>query len=169
LKNPIPCDRVFLFYIRLSIEEKGSMPGTTLSSLVFVRAALVDADGRVLLMDQRQSTGKNQTNELIWDFPGVFSKTADPLQDLVHYLQDKLQVTTFVKAFFPLTFSLIEQDKAPEVTLLHGCRNWVGAHGLQTVAAAEGTSVWVKPARMGDYALTESCRMMMTALMTLLS
>lgn len=142
------------------------MPATVVSSVVYVRAALVDTDGRVLLRGQRI----DQSRESAWDFPGLLSKTQNPLDELVDYLHGSLGVTTFVKAFFPLTFSLIEQDKIPAAaTLLHGCRNWVGPGGLQDVTAPQGTTAWVKPARMGDFALTESCRMMMTSLMTLLS
>ncbi|HEY1095691.1 MAG TPA: hypothetical protein VGF14_00460 [Alphaproteobacteria bacterium] len=131
---------------------------------VVLRIALIDADHRVLLLQDK----RNEDAE--WDFPGVILQRGDdPLEHLADYLRHHYRIETFPKAFFPLTFALADED-SEIATLLYGCRNWTGPQGLQHILAVDERldMQWVKPVRMADYALAASCSMMVPNVITLL-
>ena len=125
--------------------------------MLTLRVALLDADSRVLIVQNAVEP---------WDMPGVVTGAASPLEVLVQELGQIWQVTTFAKAFFPLTFAL--DDATGHATLLYGCRNWIGPNTLQRVPERDGVTLqWVRSARLGDYAVSDACRMMMPVLMQL--
>lgn len=127
--------------------------------MLSLQVALIDADHRLFVYQRAD----NQ----LWDMPSVaINPNSTPLDSLVRMLKDSWGVTTFAKAFFPLTFALDEDDQ--NATLLYGCRNWVGPGGLQMIKHDQLTVQWVRSVRLGDYPLSETCRMMMPVIMQLM-
>lgn len=127
--------------------------------MLSLQLALIDADSRVFV--------SRQGDRAAWDMPvALIRPGADALDQLVQVLQDRWGVTTFAKAFFPLTFAWDETHH--HTTLLYGCRNWVGANGLQQVQATDVETQWVKPVRLGDHTLAPSVTAMLPVVMQLL-
>lgn len=127
--------------------------------MLSLQVALIDADHRLFLYQRAD----NQ----LWDMPHMaINPNSHPLDSLVRMLGDSWSVKTFAKAFFPLTFALDEEDQ--QATLLYGCRNWIGPNGLQHVTHSQLPIQWVRSTRMGDYALSEACRMMLPVIMQLM-
>lgn len=127
--------------------------------MLSLQVALIDADHRLFLYQRAD----NQ----LWDMPHVaINANGNPLDSLVHMLGDAWSVTTVAKAFFPLTFALDETNQ--QATLLYGCRNWVGPNGLQLITHDQGAIQWVRSVRLGDYALSDTCRMMLPVIMQLM-
>ena len=119
-----------------------------------INVALFDADHRVLLVKPVADTR--------WTFPHA-AAVDNPADAAVAMLAADWQVQTFAKALFALTFAA-----DGDVTLLYGCRNWVGAGGLQRVQALDDIeTLWVPVARLGDQMLAPAALAMWPALATL--
>jgi 8-oxo-dGTP diphosphatase len=112
--------------------------------LLVVAAALIDADGRVLLA--RRPPGKSMAG--LWEFPG--GKVGDgetPEAALVRELKEELGLDLAHACLAPLTFA---SHRYPEFHLLmplYAARNWKG-----TPSPREGQELaWVRPLKMSDY------------------
>ena len=132
--------------------------------LMVVAAALIDADGRVLI--QQRPDGKAYPG--MWEFPGGKVDPGEtPAAALVRELREELGITTVEKALFPLTFMAggYESFGFNVVTLIYGCRNWTG---LPQPLENQPQFAWAKPARLGDYDLLEKNREALPVLMELI-
>jgi 8-oxo-dGTP diphosphatase len=102
-------------------------------ALVVVAAALVDAQGRVLLQQRplpRQHGG-------LWEFPGGKLEPGEgPVAALVRELIEELAIVVAPESCVPIGFAAIETPCArPVVLLLYGCRVWDGEPVSQEGAA----------------------------------
>ena len=105
-------------------------------------AALVDADGRVLLA--RRPAGKAMAG--LWEFPGgKLGPGETPEQALIRELREELGIDTELSCLAPLAFASHGYGDFHLLMPLYVCRVW---HG--TVAPREGQELrWVRPARLG--------------------
>lgn len=112
--------------------------------LLVAAAALVDADGRVLIA--QRPPGKAMAG--LWEFPGgkvVPGET--PEQALVRELQEELGIDTRASCLAPIAFASHAYDDFHLLMPLFVCRVWQGApqpHEGQALA-------WVRPVRLADY------------------
>ena len=106
-------------------------------------AALVDADGRVLLAQRPE--GKSMAG--LWEFPG--GKVGDgetPEAALIRELGEELGIDVTESCLAPFTFASHAYEDFHLVMPLFVCRVWKGA-----VTATEGQELkWVRPKRMAD-------------------
>ena len=114
-------------------------------SLVLVAAAaLIDADGRVLIA--QRPAGKTMAG--LWEFPG--GKVADgetPEDALIRELKEELDIDVSESCLAPLTFASHAYDSFHLLMPLYVCRVWDG-----TPAPLEGQTIkWVRPTRLGDF------------------
>ena len=114
--------------------------------VLVVAAALVDGDGRVLLAQRPE--GKHMAG--LWEFPG--GKVHDgelPETALVRELREELGIETGHSCLAPFTFASHAYETFHLLMPLYVCRVWQG-----TPAAREHAALaWVRPARLGDYAM----------------
>lgn len=115
------------------------------SALLVTAAALVDADGRILL--QQRPEGKPMAG--LWEFPGGKIEPGEsPEAALVRELREELGIDTEAACLAPATFaSAAMADGRHLLLLLYVCRKWRGiAQPLEG-----GALRWERPAAM--YAL----------------
>ena len=107
-------------------------------------AALIDADGRVLLT--RRPPGKAMAG--LWEFPGGKVDPGEtPEHALVRELKEELGIDTRGSCLAPVAFASHAYADCHLLMPLFACRVWRGAP-----AALEGQELkWVRPARLGDY------------------
>ena len=107
-------------------------------------AALVDADGRVLIA--RRPPGKAMAG--LWEFPGgKLAPGETPERALIRELREELGIDTEQSCLAPLAFASHGYDDFHLLMPLYVCRVW---HG--TVTPGEGQELrWVRPARLGDF------------------
>ena len=107
-------------------------------------AALVDADGRVLLA--RRPAGKVMAG--LWEFPGgKLGPGETPERALIRELREELGIDVERSCLAPLAFASHGYDDFHLLMPLYVCRVW---HG--TVTPREGQELrWVRPARLGDF------------------
>ena len=93
-------------------------------NLMVVAAALVDADGRVLL--QERPAGKPMAG--LWEFPGGKIEAGEsPEAALIRELKEELDIDTEMACLAPATFaSAILDDGRHLILLLYVCRKWRG-------------------------------------------
>jgi 8-oxo-dGTP diphosphatase len=109
--------------------------------LVVVAAALVDADGRVLL--QQRPEGKSLPG--LWEFPGGKIEPGEtPEMALVRELEEELGIVTQGQCLAPACFASEPLDDQHLLLLLYVCRKWSGIPELRHAAAFK----WVRPAEM---------------------
>ena len=129
--------------------------------LLVVAAALVDADGRVLLA--RRPVGKPLAG--LWEFPG--GKVADsetPEGALVRELAEELGLQVDESCLAPLSFASHGYDGFHLLMPLYICRVWSG-----TAMPREGQEIrWVRPADMGGLAMPPADTPLVAALRDLL-
>ena len=122
------------------------MPNTAADKprLLVSAAALVDADGRVLLA--RRPEGKSMAG--LWEFPGGKVEPGEtPESALIRELGEELAIDTVESCLAPLAFSSHDYGDFHLVLLLFACRQWKGAP-----SPTEGNELaWVRPNRMRDY------------------
>ncbi|HEY5597912.1 MAG TPA: (deoxy)nucleoside triphosphate pyrophosphohydrolase [Kiloniellales bacterium] len=122
-------------------------PGGPSGPLVLVAAvALVDVDGRVLLA--RRPEGKEMAG--LWEFPGGKVRPDEtPEAALIRELHEELAIDTRRSCLAPIGFASHAYETFHLLMPLYVCRTWAG-----TVRAVEGQELaWVRPARLGDYAM----------------
>lgn len=115
--------------------------------IVLVAAcALVDPDGRVLLA--RRPPGKPLAG--LWEFPGgKVEKGEKPETALIRELREELGIEVKEPCLAPFTFASHTYEAFHLLMPLFICRRWQGE-----VEAMEGQQLaWVRPQRMGDYAM----------------
>lgn len=112
--------------------------------LLVAAAALVDADGRVLLAQRPE--GRSMAG--LWEFPGGKVDAGEtPEAALVRELQEELGIDTRQSCLAPIAFASHAYESFHLLMPLYVCRTWRG-----TVQAREGQALaWVKPPRLGDY------------------
>jgi 8-oxo-dGTP diphosphatase len=108
--------------------------------------ALVDPDGRVLLA--RRPPGKPMAG--LWEFPGgKVEKGEKPEAALIRELREELGIEVSESCLAPFTFASHTYDAFHLLMPLYICRKWRGE-----VEAKEGQELaWVRPSRMGAYAM----------------
>lgn len=106
-------------------------------------AALVDADGRVLV--SKRPEGKQLAG--LWEFPGGKVEGGErPETALIRELKEELAIDVSESCLAPLTFASHAYTDFHLLMPLYVCRRWQGM-----VRPAEGQEVrWVKPASLRD-------------------
>lgn len=106
-----------------------------------VAAALVDADGRVLL----QQRPLNGSLAGLWEFPGGKIEPGEtPEAALIRELEEELGIATHTSCLAPAAFASEPLDDKHLVMLLYICRKWKG-----TPEAHHATGLkWLRPAQM---------------------
>lgn len=107
-------------------------------------AALVDADGRVLIC--QRPAGKALPG--LWEFPGGKVEPGEsPEQCLIRELAEELGIEVAQACLAPFVFASHAYDSFHLVMPLYLCRRWSGVvRPLEHEAIA-----WVKPVQMSDY------------------
>ena len=129
--------------------------------LLVAAVALIDVDGRVLLA--RRPLGKPMAG--LWEFPGGKVQPGEtPEAALVRELREELAIDTRESCLAPLTFASHSYERFHLLMPLYACRVWRG-----TVTPLEGQELaWVRPIRMGDYAMPPADVPLVAALRDLL-
>jgi len=111
--------------------------------LLVVAAALVDADGRVLVA--QRPAGKQLAG--LWEFPGGKVDSGErPEAALIRELREELSIGVREPCLAPLTFASHAYDDFHLLMPLYICRRWDGF-----VAAREGQALkWLRPGQLRD-------------------
>lgn len=119
-------------------------PGKTL--LLVAACALIDADGRVLLA--RRPEGKAMAG--LWEFPGGKLEPGETVEEaLIRELKEELDIDVSASCLAPFTFASHDLGHAQLLMPLYLCRRWQGS-----MVAKEGQALaWVRPNKLGDYAM----------------
>ena len=115
-----------------------------MKTLLVSAAALIDADGRVLLAQRPE--GKSLAG--LWEFPGGKVEPGEtPEAALIRELHEELGIDTFASCLAPLTFASHSYPDFHLLMPLFACRKWQGIP-----QGREGQRLaWVKPAALRDY------------------
>jgi 8-oxo-dGTP diphosphatase len=109
--------------------------------MTVVAAALVDAEGRVLL--QRRAPGRAMAG--LWEFPGGKVEQGElPEAALVRELREELGIETDAAALAPACFASAPVGGRHMILLLYLCRSWRGEPQPLDASALE----WQAPADM---------------------
>jgi 8-oxo-dGTP diphosphatase len=118
-------------------------------TLIVVAAALVDAEGRVLL--QRRPEGRAMAG--LWEFPGGKMEEGErPESALARELEEELGIAVDEPTFEPAAFASADNRGRNMLLLLYLCRTWRGepaplhASALAWVAPADMASLPMPPA-----------------------
>ena len=120
------------------------MTGRPYRLLLVVAAALVDADGRVLIA--QRPPGKTLAG--LWEFPGGKIEADERPEDaLIRELREELDIAVAERCLSPLTFASHAYPEFHLLMPLFICRRWQGI-----VAAREGQALaWVRARKLRDY------------------
>jgi 8-oxo-dGTP diphosphatase len=115
-----------------------------LNLLLVVAAALVDADGRVLIA--RRPKGKALAD--LWEFPGGKVDAGEaPEAALIRELREELGITAKAACLAPLTFASHAYEDFHLLMPLYVCRRWEGF-----VQPLEGQALkWARARELRDY------------------
>lgn len=107
-------------------------------------AALIDADGRVLLA--QRPPGKSLAG--LWEFPGGKVEAGEsPESALIRELHEELGIETWHSCLAPLTFASHAYPDFHLLMPLFACRRWEGI-----LSAREGqTLAWVRAKDLSRY------------------
>ena len=112
--------------------------------LVIVAAALVDADGRILV--QQRAAGRAMAG--LWEFPGGKIERGESAEmALVRELKEELGISTETACLAPAGFGTAPTDDGRQLLLLlYVCRKWSGIPKALDAAALR----WVRPLELHD-------------------
>ena len=112
--------------------------------LLVAAAALIDADGRVLIC--KRPAGKALAG--LWEFPGGKVEAGEtPEACLIRELDEELGIKVAEACLAPFVFASHGYDSFHLIMPLYLCRRWEGM-----VQAREHEAIaWVKPNQMGAY------------------
>ena len=112
--------------------------------VLVVAAALIDADGRVLLAQRP----KGKALEGLWEFPGGKVDAGEGPEDaLIRELLEELGVTVKADCLAPLTFASHAYEDFHLLMPLYVCRRWQGL-----VQPLDGQALkWVRPKDLRTY------------------
>jgi 8-oxo-dGTP diphosphatase len=115
-------------------------------TLLVAAVALIDSENRVLLA--RRPEGKPLAG--LWEFPGgKVAPGETPEEALIRELREELGIDVSAACLGPFTFASHTYEKFHLLMPLYLCRRWQGQ-----VTAMEGQALaWVRPMRLGDYAM----------------
>jgi len=118
--------------------------GAPSEMMVIVAAALVDADGRVLV--QKRAEGRQMAG--LWEFPGGKIEAGETAEEaLVRELREELGIETQTACLAPAGFGTdVIGDGRQLLLLLYACRKWSGIP--RALDAAELR--WVRPHQLHD-------------------
>jgi len=113
-------------------------------TLLVAAAALVDADGRVLICQRPE--GKQLAG--LWEFPGGKVEAGEtPEACLIRELEEELGIVVTHACLAAFVFASHEYEAFHLLMPLYLVRRWEGR-----ITAREHPQIaWVKPSRMGDY------------------
>lgn len=112
-----------------------------MSMLLVTAAALVDADGRVLV--QRRPAGTSMAG--LWEFPGGKVEPGEtPEAALIRELQEELGIDVEAACLAPAVFASEPLGDRHLLLLLYACRKW---KGLVTARHASELQ-WVRPVEL---------------------
>jgi 8-oxo-dGTP diphosphatase len=133
----------------------------TLKVVLVVAAALIDADGRVLIAQRPE--GKSMAG--LWEFPGGKVEPGElPEAALIRELREELSIEVRPKCLAPFTFASHSYETFHLLMPLYVCRNWLGE-----VTPREGQKIaWVRANRLGDYDMPPADEPLRTMLRDLL-
>lgn len=129
--------------------------------LLVVAAALIDADGRVLIA--QRPPGKQLAG--LWEFPGGKVDSGErPETALIRELTEELGIEVEEACLAPLTFASHTYENFHLLMPLYVCRRWRGI-----VLAGEGQALkWVRPQNLRDYPMPQADAPLIPALIDLL-
>ena len=129
--------------------------------LLVAACALIDVDGRVLLA--RRPEGKPMAG--LWEFPGGKLLPGEtPEAALIRELREELGVDVAEACLAPFAFASYAYERFHLLMPLYVCRRWQGRpEGREGQALA-----WVRPARLGDYAMPPADKPLVAMLRELL-
>ena len=112
--------------------------------LGIVAAALVDADGRILV--QQRAAGRAMAG--LWEFPGGKIERGESAEmALVRELKEELGISTETACLAPAGFGTAPiEDGRQLLLLLYVCRKWNGIPKALDAAALR----WVRPLELHD-------------------
>ncbi|MRI55684.1 (deoxy)nucleoside triphosphate pyrophosphohydrolase [Methylobacterium sp. DB1607] len=111
--------------------------------LLVVAAALVDADGRVLMAQRPE--GKALAG--LWEFPGGKVEPGErPEETLIRELAEELGITVKEPCLAPLTFASHAYPDFHLLMPLYICRRWEGFPQAREAQALR----WVRPGALRD-------------------
>jgi 8-oxo-dGTP diphosphatase len=124
-------------------------------------AALVDADGRVLLA--RRPPGKSMAG--LWEFPGGKVNAGEtPEAALIRELAEELGINTSESCLAPFTFASHSYPDFHLLMPLYVCRKWSGLP-----RGREGQQLaWARPRRLDDYPMPPADKPLVAMLRDLL-
>lgn len=112
--------------------------------ILVAAAALVDADGRVLIA--KRPEGKSMAG--LWEFPGGKVEAGErPEAALIRELSEELGIEVAESCLAPLTFASHAYDAFHLLMPLYVLRRWKG----QVTAREHKELAWVRPVRLRDY------------------
>ena len=112
--------------------------------LLVAAAALIDADGKVLLAER--PVGKSMAG--LWEFPGGKIEVGErPEQTLIRELREELAITVKEECLAPFAFASHDFGNFHLLMPLFLCRRWEGIVQPQENQRV----VWVRPKDLGNY------------------
>jgi len=126
----------------LDAEVRRSRPGAPV--VLVAAAALIDADGRVLIA--QRPAGKPMAG--LWEFPGGKVLAGEtPEAALIRELNEELGIDVTQACLAPLTFASHAYPDFHLLMPLYVCRRWHGRASAREHAELK----WVRPQRLRDY------------------